>query len=139
MNGFSSMEVQITDSNIAGWSVWTINWHFEAVRLCLPNLLKGAYTKSDDGKFIFMDGEYVTADKCMMALTAMLRVMVLHGGLPESLTTCSTPSNKMVSCIVRLDAAACCSREWSAKCTHGATVELILDNELEVRARSIIK
>jgi hypothetical protein len=71
---------QITDSNQEGDTVWTVDGQFG-----LPNLLKGAYTKGDDGEYVFIDDEYVPARETV-ELTAMLRVMVLHGGPPESLT-----------------------------------------------------
>jgi hypothetical protein len=50
----------------------------------LPNRLKSAYIRDDEGKFLIEDGEYVP-DEDMGALIAMLLVMVLHGGPPESL------------------------------------------------------
>jgi hypothetical protein len=53
-------------------------------------MLNGAYRKHDDGKYVSIDGEYVP-DEDIAALTAMLRVLVLHGALPESLTTVLAP------------------------------------------------
>jgi hypothetical protein len=63
-------------------------------------LLKSAYKKGDDGKYVTIDGEYVPdvladphdLDRSWQdpddieTITAVLRVMVLHGGPPESLT-----------------------------------------------------
>jgi hypothetical protein len=49
-------------------------------------LLKTAYTKNDDGEYDIEDGDYVPAYGDTVELTAMLRVMVLHGGPPGSLT-----------------------------------------------------
>jgi hypothetical protein len=70
---------QITDTYYDGSSVCTANW-----REGLPATIKSAYTKSDDGEYVFIDDEYI-ANGDIVALTAMLRVMVLHGGPPESL------------------------------------------------------
>jgi ankyrin repeat protein len=58
---------QITDTNNEGTSVWT-----QKLQFGLKELLKSADTKVDDGKNL-------------MVLTAMLRVMVLHGAPPQSL------------------------------------------------------
>jgi hypothetical protein len=65
---------QITDTDNEGSSVWTDTPH----RACgLPKKLIGAYTVYDDGENV------PNGDK--VALTAMLRVMLLHGGPPPSL------------------------------------------------------
>jgi hypothetical protein len=77
---------KITDTNNAGTSVWTGNRLYS-----LPSLLRSAYEKNDDGEYVFIDAEYVptrevVSDGEIGALTAMLRVMVLHGGPPPSLT-----------------------------------------------------
>jgi hypothetical protein len=74
---------QITDINIQNTSVWSVN-----IMCGLPNVLKRAYAKNDDGDFISIDGEYVPNESIVPngdvgALTAMLRVMVLHGGPPD--------------------------------------------------------
>jgi hypothetical protein len=61
--------------------VWSANWYRG-----LPVRLRGAYTKDDDGEYVCIDGEYVPADEGTVALTVMLRVMVLHGGPTELLT-----------------------------------------------------
>jgi hypothetical protein len=63
---------QITDTNNAGDSVWTVNLH-ESLRDSLVN----AYTKGFYGECV-PNGDVVV-------LTAMLRVMVLHGSPPELL------------------------------------------------------
>jgi hypothetical protein len=69
----------ITDTNDNGASVWSSN------RLRgLPKMLKRGYTKGEDGECISVDGYYFPTEETV-ALTAMLRVMVLHGGPPESL------------------------------------------------------
>jgi hypothetical protein len=76
---------QITDTNDDGASVWTV--HGE---VSLQELLRSAYAKDDDGEFISIDGEYTHTDDTV-ELTAMLRVMVLHGGPPETLTADLAP------------------------------------------------
>jgi hypothetical protein len=48
-------------------------------------LLRLAYTKGDDGDYV-INGAHVPADEYTVEITAMLRVMVLHGGPPASLT-----------------------------------------------------
>jgi hypothetical protein len=72
---------QITGTNNEGSSVWIVTG--------LPSLLKHAYEKNDDGEYAFIDGEYVPigsiVEHRIMAVFAMLRVMVLHGGPPPSL------------------------------------------------------
>jgi hypothetical protein len=70
---------QITDADNDGNSVWTYGQ-----QNALSDMLRGVYTKSDDGDYVSIDGEYVLHGE-IEALTAMLRVMVLHGGPPESL------------------------------------------------------
>jgi hypothetical protein len=83
---------QITDTNNEGYSVWIMNGEAS-----LHNLLIDAYKKDDDGEYTSIDGEYVTIDGeytpngDTSALTAMLRVMMLHGGPPRSLTTDLAP------------------------------------------------
>jgi hypothetical protein len=77
---------QITDTNKEEASVWTCIGYSS-----LPHVLKRAYRKDGDGNYVFIDAEYVPArevvyDGDIGALTAMLRVMVLHGGPPPSLT-----------------------------------------------------
>jgi hypothetical protein len=57
----------IMDADNGGMSLWTVPWAYG-----LPDLLKRAYTKNGSGD--------------IMALTAVLRVMVLHGGPPASRT-----------------------------------------------------
>jgi hypothetical protein len=70
---------QITGTNNEGSSVWIVKG--------LPSLLKRAYRKNDDGEYAFIDGEYVPSEGIVphriMAVFAMLRVMVLHGGPPD--------------------------------------------------------
>jgi hypothetical protein len=82
---------QITETNNEGTSVWTVNFTH-----CLPNVLKCAYKKSYNGEYVFIDGEYVPDEHTVenvdiVTLTAMLRVMVLHGGPPDSLTNDLAP------------------------------------------------
>jgi hypothetical protein len=48
-------------------------------------MLQSAYIADDDGKYDLIDGDYVPNED-VVELTAMLRVMVLHGGPPESQT-----------------------------------------------------
>jgi hypothetical protein len=56
----------------------------------LPHMLKTTYKKSYNGEYVFINGEYVPDGRRLhediVAVTAMLRVMLLHGGPPESLT-----------------------------------------------------
>jgi hypothetical protein len=66
---------QINDTNNEGASAWIGNR-----RNSLPNLLRSAYKRGGDGN-VWDIG----------ALTAMLRVFVLHGGHPESLTADIAP------------------------------------------------
>jgi hypothetical protein len=71
---------QITDTNNAGDSVWNV--HLDA---SLQVMLIDAYKKDDDDdKYVSIDGEYVPTENTV-ALNALLCVMVLHGGPPESL------------------------------------------------------
>jgi ankyrin repeat protein len=70
---------QITDTNKEGDSVWSGYWKGFA------HLLRGAYRKNDYNGCVFIDGDYVE-NVDIVALTALLRVMLLHGGPPESLT-----------------------------------------------------
>jgi hypothetical protein len=42
---------QITDTDDAGYTVWAECWQH-----CLPDLLKRPYTKSDDDKYVCIDG-----------------------------------------------------------------------------------
>jgi hypothetical protein len=74
---------QITDSNSVGDSVWT-------ERYGLPVMLKRAYAESNDGRFPTFKGDHVREGD-LVAFTAMLRVMVLHGGPPESLANALAP------------------------------------------------
>jgi hypothetical protein len=71
---------QITDTDHHVNSVWTY-----VLKGALPDMLKSAYMKSDDGNYVCIDGECVP-HKDIVVLTAMLRVIVLHGGPPESLS-----------------------------------------------------
>jgi hypothetical protein len=71
---------QITDTNNVGDTVWSSNRLYS-----LPNLLKRAYMKDADGEVVSIRGAYFPR-KGIGELTAMLRVIVLHGGPPESLT-----------------------------------------------------
>jgi hypothetical protein len=66
---------QITDTDNEGGSVWTDNLQGA---YCLPAKLMGAYVEYDDGEDTLINGDF-------LALTAMLCVLVLHGGPPESL------------------------------------------------------
>jgi hypothetical protein len=76
---------QIADINNEGTSVWTVTGYYG-----LPYLLQNAYAKDGDGKYVFIDGEYVPnvgmiPNRSIVTLTTMLRVMVLQGGPPGSL------------------------------------------------------
>jgi hypothetical protein len=91
---------QITDTDYDGDSVWTYDGQDD-----LPNLLRGGYTKGDDGDYVSISGEYVPNGDTV-ALTAMLRVMTLHGGPPESLATdLAPPFQRIVQ-----DGARLCAR-----------------------------
>jgi ankyrin repeat protein len=69
---------QITDTDNEGHSLWTGD------RLgCLPDMLRGAYTKN-------YDGEYVPIDRSS-GMVSLMRIMVLHGGPPESLVVDLAP------------------------------------------------
>jgi hypothetical protein len=74
---------QITDTDNAGDSVWS-GYHRGYEKYGLPAVLRAAYTKSDDGEYVSIDGEYVRAS-FDAALLSMLRVMLLHGDLPDLL------------------------------------------------------
>jgi hypothetical protein len=102
---------QITDTDKRGASVWTRKrrYEYQLVGYSLAEMLKSAYTKSDDGKFVIIDGEYIPEGGIVwgpiVELTAMLRAMVLHGGPPESLTTeLAPPFQQIVHDGVRLRA-----------------------------------
>jgi hypothetical protein len=80
---------QITDTNNAGDTVWTVDW-----QASLRDLLWYAYFMDDDGKHVSLDGEYTQhedTEEMTVDMTAMLRVMVLHGGPPASLTAALAP------------------------------------------------
>jgi hypothetical protein len=100
---------QITDTNLEGGTVWT-----ELGQDDLADMLKCAYTKSgdrenaylfdEDDEYLIEDGEYVPHGD-IVALVAMLRVMVLHGGPPESLTAkLALPLQRIVQYGARLRA-----------------------------------
>jgi hypothetical protein len=76
---------QITDVDTFGGSVWTYDNQDG-----LSDILQSAYTMSDDGDYVSIDGEYVPNGD-IAVLTAMLRVIVLHGGTPESLAKYLAP------------------------------------------------
>jgi hypothetical protein len=87
-------DAEITDTDNKGETVWTGDGEYG-----LPTMLRGAYTRGDDDKYVCIDGEFVSiedkisidgrcvldGDKVVAELTEMLRVMVLHGGPPELL------------------------------------------------------
>jgi hypothetical protein len=85
--------------------VWTLDFIHG-----LPNVLKRAYRKGGNGKYVSIDGEYVPDEVIVpngeiVTLTAMLRVMVLHGGPPASLTqVLAPPFQKIVQDGARLRA-----------------------------------
>jgi hypothetical protein len=90
---------QITDTDNNGNTVWTTKWDWS-----LPDLLRGAYAKDDEGKYVFIDGVYVPNGDTV-ALLSMLRVMVLHGGPPKSFTAdLAPPLQQIVQDGVRLRA-----------------------------------
>jgi hypothetical protein len=70
----------ITDIDNEGDTVWTVQ-RDEG----LPDLFRDAYAMDDDGKYVIIDGDYVPAYDDTVQIIAMLRVMLLHGGPPESL------------------------------------------------------
>jgi hypothetical protein len=74
---------QITDINDAKYTVWSDSRN-RYYSQALPDKLRGAYRKNDDGMYFSIDGEYVPGEDTE-EITAMLRVMVLHGSPPESL------------------------------------------------------
>jgi hypothetical protein len=77
----------IIDVNNEGDSVWTIDQHGR-----LPSMLRWAYTKDKDGKYVSLDGEYIPRPNGdIAALVSMLRVMVLHSGFPESVANNLAP------------------------------------------------
>jgi ankyrin repeat protein len=79
---------QITDTYNAGDSVWTVDSSNNSLR----DILFDAYEMNGDGEYISIDGEYVPTEYIDTdGTTAMLRVMVLHGGPPESLTAKLAP------------------------------------------------
>jgi hypothetical protein len=119
---------QITDTDNDGDSVWTYDGQDE-----LPNLLRTGYTKRDDGDYDSIDGEYVP-DGDTEALTAMLRVMMLHGGPPESLATAGAafPADRagwraaacMAPCVSNTKAGPLRRALPAAAATHGPGVWL---------------
>jgi hypothetical protein len=87
---------QITDTDNAGDSVWS-GYHAGYEKYSLPAVLRCAYSKS-------ADGEYVPV-RNTAALLSMLRVMLLHGGPPASLTAdLAPPLQRIVEDGVRLRA-----------------------------------
>jgi hypothetical protein len=67
-------------------------------------MIKSAYTKNDDGDHVYIDGKYVPNGD-IVALTAMLRAMVLHGCPPESLAKdLAPPLQRIVQDGARLQA-----------------------------------
>jgi hypothetical protein len=81
---------RIDDTDINGTSVWTIKWEWG-----LPAKLRDAHTKDDKGAYISIDGELVPNGE-LLAVVSMLRVIVLHGGPPESLTADVAPSLQQI-------------------------------------------
>jgi hypothetical protein len=93
---------QITVTDNEGESVWNVsNWEYG-----LPGLLKHAYKRSDDGEFVPIDGGYVpNGDIDLVALNAMMRVVLLHGGHSELLVKdLAPPLQQLVRDGVRLRA-----------------------------------
>jgi hypothetical protein len=83
---------QLTDTDNEGLSVWTVRAGYNG----LPQMLQNAYKLCADGEYVFIGGEYVPNEGIVpygdiVALTAMLRVMVLYGGPPDSLTNDLAP------------------------------------------------
>jgi hypothetical protein len=74
---------QITDTPVD--SVWTVD-----SEACLQDYLIDAYKKDDIGDYVSIDGEYVPT-RDTFDTNAMLRVRVLHGAPPESLTKAMAP------------------------------------------------
>ena len=74
---------QITDRDNQGSSVWS-----GSDPDALPYALRGAYRRDDAGEYVATEGA--------ARLTEMLRVMVLHGGPPESLTADLAPPLKRI-------------------------------------------
>jgi hypothetical protein len=81
---------QITDSNQDGDTVWTVDGPY-----VMQKKLKRAYTEGDDGEYVTIDGEYVPTEETV-ALPAMLRAMLLHGGPPTSLTKDLAPPLQLI-------------------------------------------
>jgi hypothetical protein len=82
---------QLTDSDNEGTSVWSVRVYHS-----LPHMLKHTYEKGDDGEYVSINGEYVPDEYTVhngdiVTLTAMLRVIVLHGDPPDSLTNDLAP------------------------------------------------
>jgi hypothetical protein len=76
---------QLTDTDTYGYSVWTLDWEES-----LQYLLIDAYAKDDDDEYVSIDGEYTQTD-FTAEITSMLRVIVLYGGPPDSLTADLAP------------------------------------------------
>jgi hypothetical protein len=90
---------QITDKCHGGKSVWTAH-RFN----CLLELLISAYTKDCDGEYFTVNGKNVPNGN-IVALTAMLRVIVLHGGPPKSLlVNLAPPLQRIIQDGARLQA-----------------------------------
>jgi hypothetical protein len=89
----------VTDTDNAGDSVWTLH-----SRDSLPNLLMNAYRESVHDKSVSIDFEHAPEED-IVPLISMLRVMVLHGGPPESLVKyCAPPFQRIVQNGARLRA-----------------------------------
>jgi hypothetical protein len=89
---------KINHTNNDGTSVWDGRYYG------LPHMLQSAYKKGGDGEYVAIDGEYVPAGN-IGTLTAMLRVMVLHGSPPDFLTaTLPPPFQRIVQDGARLRA-----------------------------------
>jgi hypothetical protein len=77
---------QITDTDNEGASVWTVELNLDkSLGNSLQVMLISAYAKDDNGEYVSIDGDY-TQTEDTLEMTAMLRVMLLHGAPPESLT-----------------------------------------------------
>jgi hypothetical protein len=90
-------DAQITNTNDKRASVWTGNWQDGLPnRDGLYDRLRSAYTKDDDSEYVSIDCKHVAVGD-VVALTATLRVMVLRGAPPESLTIdLAPPFQRMV-------------------------------------------